>query len=162
MTHAMFFNDTGRELKVHAGSSGVAFKTVPPTHRFCIEVPDGRFAFFKVWGDDVILIETVYEPVCPPAPLPKPAKGSCLLCERPRTYQWHYEDMDIWVADCPFCGDIVIAVKGNTDARHGVWPREGETLLRMVRRGLKRYTDLVMSTDRSCFPSHPHIHVVKK
>jgi len=163
MTHAMFFNDTGGELKVHAASAGVAFKTVPPTHRFCIEVPDGCYPFFKVWGDGVILIDTLSEPVCPPPPLPKPAKGSCFLCERPhKGYHWWYEDVDIWVADCPYCGDIVIAVKENTDARHGVWPREGETLLRMVRRGLKRYPDLVLSADRSCFPHHPHIHLVKK
>jgi hypothetical protein len=160
--HAVFFNDTGRDLKVHAASS-VPVEIIPKGHQLCLEVLDGRYAFFKVWEDGTLLATTQSEPVCPPPPLPKPAKGSCFLCERPhKGYQWWYEDVDIWVADCPYCGDIVIAVKENTNARHGVWPRDGGYILELVRRGIKRYPDLVLSTDRSCFPNHPHIHLVKK
>lgn len=159
MTHAMFTNATERELKVHAASSGVSVKVVPPAHTLCIEVPDGRYAFFQVWGDGVLLATTCAEPVCPPPPPPKPKKGTCFLCERPRGpgHTWWYEDMEIWVAECPLCGDIVIALKD----RHGsrlTW----EDLTRAARRGIKRYPDLVVSTDRSCYPNHPHVHLVKK
>ncbi len=159
MMHATYFNDTGRTLMVHAGSSGVAFKAVPPTHYFCIEVPDGRYSFFKIWGDDVILITTVSEPVCPPPPLPKPAKGVCFLCERPRKSNWHYEDETIWIATCPFCGNIVVASK-----THGNWT-DTQELLRLLRRGMKRYPDMPYRFDgpnRGCFPGHPHLHLLPK
>jgi len=35
-------------------------------------------------------------------------------------------------------------------------------LMRAARRGIKRYPDLVVGTDRACFPNHPHVHLVRK
>lgn len=151
--HAVFFNDTGRDLKVHAASS-VPVEIIPKWHQVCIEVLDGRYAFFKVWGDTVILITTCAEPVCPPPPLPKPAKGSCFLCERPRRrVNWFYEDNDLWILECPYCKDILVAPKAHA--------LDQETsLLLAVRRGLKRYPDHRIVSTRKCFPgSHPYVHL---